>query len=975
MKIEISKKKNLLFYRIIFIVFIFMLCFSMASAALGQNKRVLFISSYSESFPSVPQQTKGIVSALDKDVTLEIEYMDTKRLDTPENKQLFYEHLFYKLRNLPPYDAVLVGDDNALQFMMDYHDELFPEIPVVFFGINDFERGKNAAARPYFTGMLEIFSMAETIDIARKFNPQATKVVGIVDSTLTGQGDQGQFLATQTDYDDLEFEVLNVSDYSFDEFGQILESFNDDVILLYLSLNQDKTGVVLDQNEQYQFLQDHTMIPVYRTSIGGIGEGIFGGKLIDYEAFGRTSGHLVMEILNGKSVETMSLIEETPYYYIFDYELIKKFNISDSLIPQSAVLINKEASPLEKYREIFIGIGVITIFLLIVSLILIIDNIKRRTMQKELSESYEKLKKTNEDLAKTEDRLRNQYEVIEKSLMEVGILNQKYAIATEITNSAVWELDLETNEVQLSENFSLIANRFINKTENINELVNLLTDAEHKNALIAEIEAYLEGRKREINIQIPIRTENHEIKWILIRGRGLSRGDNSLKQIYGILMDTTKMKEQEDYIEYLATHDYLTKLPNRMSFLEKLSEVLASAKPGAVLLFDIDNFKGINDTQGHVYGDEILKKIASRLNQISGENVFVSRLGGDEFLILIENVDDKQEIAQFAQMTKSAFDESITLNGKANYISISMGITCFPEDSKDINQIIMNADTAMYHVKHSGRNNYIFYHTEMKDLINTRIEIETILREAIDTDGFKLLYQPQIALCSAQIHGFEALLRLKDHNIRPDQFIPIAEDTGLIISIGRWVAKTAIEQFAIWREKGLGEKTIAINYSSKQLRDKDFIAYLIQLIKTHRVKPELIEIEITESILLENDNETMSFLQELKDAGFRIALDDFGTGYSSLNYLTYIPVDKVKLDKSINDKFLNLKNNSVMDSLILLAHSLKLEITAEGIEEWEQYLQLKRSGCDYIQGYLFSKPLDSIDAEKIFNHIFEIADD
>lgn len=901
--------------------------------------------------------------------------MDTKRLDTPENKRLFYEYLSYKLKNLPPYDVVLVGDDNALQFMMDYHDELFPEIPVVFFGINDWERGKKAAESRYFTGMFEKFSMVETIKIATKINPKATKVVGIADSTLTGQGDQGQFLATQNEFSDLEFIILNVSDYSFDEFGQMLENLDNSVILLFLSMNQDNTGVFMNMNDQYKFLKDHTSIPIYRTSIGGIGEGVLGGKFIDYEAFGRTSGNLVMEILNGKSQETMSLIEETPYYYIFDYDLIKEFNIPDSLIPQNAVLINKEASPLEKYREIFVVIGVIMIFLLIVSLILIVDNLKRRTIQKELSESYEKLKTTNEDLAKTEDKLRNQYEVIEKSLKEVGILNQKYAIATEITNSAVWELDLETKEVILSENFSQIANRFIKNKENIDDLLNLLMVDEDKNELMSEIKAYVEGNKQEINIQVPINVGNHEKKWILIRGRGLSRGDGSIKQIHGILMDTSKMKEQEDYIEYFATHDYLTKLPNRMYFLEKLSEVLAADKSGAVLLFDIDNFKGINDTQGHVYGDEILKKIAERLNRISNEKMFVSRLGGDEFLILIENVNYKKEIVEFAQMIKTAFDESFILDGKANFINISMGITCFPEDSNDINQIIMNADTAMYHVKHCGKNNYIFYQNEMKDLMNTKIEIEELLREALKTDGFKLLYQPQIDLGSAQIHGFEALLRLKDHSIRPDQFIPVAEDTGLIINIGRWVAKAAIEQFADWRDKGLGEKTMAINYSSKQLRDKDFIEYLIQLIKANNVKPELIEIEITESILLENNNETMSFLQELKQVGFKIALDDFGTGYSSLNYLTYIPVDKVKLDKSINDKFLNLKNNSVMESLILLAHSLKLEITAEGIEEWDQYWQLKRGGCDYIQGYLFSKPLDSTDAEKIFNHIFVMADE
>jgi len=205
MKLKISNKRRLAVLLTLFICLIFILSFPTTSQALNENKRVLFISSYSESFPTVPQQIKGIQSALDDDVLLEIEYMDTKRLDTAENKQLFYETIAYKLKNLPPYDVVLVGDDNALQFIMDHHDELFPEIPVVFFGINDWERGKKAAESPYFRGMFEKFSMSETITIAKKFNPEATKVVGIVDSTLTGQGDQGQFLAAQNDFTDLEF--------------------------------------------------------------------------------------------------------------------------------------------------------------------------------------------------------------------------------------------------------------------------------------------------------------------------------------------------------------------------------------------------------------------------------------------------------------------------------------------------------------------------------------------------------------------------------------------------------------------------------------------------------------------------------------------------------------------------------------------------------------------------------------------------
>ena len=443
MEIKNSKRHQIIL--ILGLIGVFFLIYSPLSAKAAQDNRdVLFISSYSESYESVPQQLKGIQSALEKDVILEIEYMDTKRFDTAENKRLFYEHLSYKLKNLPPYEAIIVGDDNALEFVMAYHDELFPNIPVVFFGINDWERAKKAAALPLFTGMVEKFSMDETIRIAKTFNPDATKVIGIVDATLTGQGDEGQFLMTQSDFPDMSFSVLNASEYRFEELGPILESYEDDVILLFLSVSEDKTGAYLSLNNGYKLLRDHVKIPIYRTSIGGIGDGILGGKLVDYEAFGRISGELVMDVLNGKSMENMELIEDTPYYYIFDYELIKKYDIPEHLIPEDAVLINKEESLLERYWTIFLGIGIIVVFLLIVSLILIADNLKRRKIQKELSESNDKLKSAYAELEKTEDILRQQNDkflnLANNRVMD-SLISLAHSLKLEITAEGIEEWD------------------------------------------------------------------------------------------------------------------------------------------------------------------------------------------------------------------------------------------------------------------------------------------------------------------------------------------------------------------------------------------------------------------------------------------------------------------------------------------------------------------------------------------------------
>lgn len=235
-----------------------------------------------------------------------------------------------------------------------------------------------------------------------------------------------------------------------------------------------------------------------------------------------------------------------------------------------------------------------------------------------------------------------------------------------------------------------------------------------------------------------------------------------------------------------------------------------------------------------------------------------------------------------------------------------------------------------------------------------------------------MLYQPQVKVQTGEVVGFEALLRFRDYNIAPYLFIPVAEETGLITEIGKWVTKEAINQIIKWKEKGYEVKPIAINFSARQLNDDKYLKFLEETIKEGNVEPKYLEIEITESILLERTEETIEFLKRLKNMGVKIALDDFGTGYSSLSYLTYMPVDKIKLDKSLNDKFLEIENIKVMDSLISLAHSLNLEVTAEGIEEVEQYKRLKIGECDYIQGYLFSKPLKVEDAEKVYNHVFTL---
>ncbi|MFA9378704.1 MAG: EAL domain-containing protein [Lachnotalea sp.] len=967
-------KNNGYAFCLLLIGFVFVICFvhfDKVYASKIEKKNVLFISSYSESFITVPDQLKGLQSVFDNNnVYLQVEYMDTKRFSADENVANFYTSLKYKLENGSKYDAIIVGDDTALQFAMDHQEELFSGLPIIFFGINDIERAEKAVSNPYMTGIIEETSLVDNIQIACKFNSNATKVKAIVDDTLAGQGDQKQFEKASESFLDLEFQTINVSQYSFDEFQSVLEGIGNDTILLFLSMNQDKTEKYMDLDKQFQFIKDYTNVPVYRASVGGVGAGLIGGKMISYEKFGNMAADLVLNVFSGKSINTMKIIENTPYYYFFDYSIIQKYNINPNLIPNGAILINKKINPLEKYLKYIIMIGLLVELLSIVAVVLSIDNLKRRKMQKELQDSHEELTSIYEELSASEEQLKLQYNIVEEHAKKVDLLYEKYEIAITATNGAVWELDVDTKELEISKSMESVVNKTVPESENYYIILKYLVHPKYRKRVVTEFKKYLAGENDEVHIQVLANVEDGKKRWILIRGKGIRENSGNYKKLYGILLDITAMKEQEEYIEYFANHDYLTHLPNRMRFMEVLTRELDMKASGAVLLFDIDDFKSINDTMGHVYGDELLKQIAKRLEIICDERMFAARMGGDEFLVLIKDVTTNKEVDKYVEKIDSAFVEVFSFEGMEDSINFSMGITLFPKDSDNINQLIMNADTAMYKAKRNGKNNCMYYHEDMQNEIRFKKEIDAILRQAMKEDGFCLMYQPQVDAHTGVIVGFEALLRLKGYSLSPAEFIPVAEETGYIIDIGRWVASEAIKQMEEWKNKGLQEKTVAINFSSKQLRDKGYIDYVRQLLSEHKISAEFLEIEITESILLENNIQTMEFLQELKKHGFKIALDDFGTGYSSLNYLTYIPVNKIKLDKSINDKFLEYENSKVMESLISLAHSLNLKITAEGIEDWNKFMKLQRSGCDYIQGYLFSKPLDKQDVEKIYDKHF-----
>ncbi|KRQ87593.1 Cyclic di-GMP phosphodiesterase Gmr [Caloramator mitchellensis] len=584
--------------------------------------------------------------------------------------------------------------------------------------------------------------------------------------------------------------------------------------------------------------------------------------------------------------------------------------------------------------------------------------------QAEMAAFNDELSATVQQLTATEEELKMQNDELQSYVEKLEELQQKYDIAIHGSNSAIWEIDLKDNTIEVSQNFKELVNTKYSNSKNVHEFLDMLLMKEDKEILMKCYNKYKSNESNHIYSRIRIIDDNNNIRWFLVTGRGLKDNKGKLKKLHGVLVEVTKLKIQEEKIEFLAYNDHLTGLPNRIKFTERLNGELNNGKKGAILLIDLDNFKNINDTLGHVYGDTLLEKLAKAFKTMSNENIEFFRFGGDEFLVLYKNQCDVNIILAFARKILELFEDDAQFKFKDNYLTASIGIAIYPEHGNSIDEILMNADTAMYRAKYSGKNKYVLFESQMSIKLKEKIELENILRKAIDGDGFMLHYQPIVDVKDGRIVSFEALTRMKNKNISPAKFIPLAEETNLIVVIGKWVIKKVAEQLNYWKSKGIEVRPIAINISPKQIKDEGFIYYIQDTLDEYNIEPRLLEIEITESIMVENKEEILKILQKLKEIGLTIALDDFGTGYSSLNYLTYIPVDKIKLDKSLSDKFLELDNLSVMSSIIMLAHSLNLKVTAEGIETESQYQKLKNIGCDFVQGYFFSMPLPHEEAER-----------
>jgi diguanylate cyclase (GGDEF)-like protein/PAS domain S-box-containing protein len=469
----------------------------------------------------------------------------------------------------------------------------------------------------------------------------------------------------------------------------------------------------------------------------------------------------------------------------------------------------------------------------------------------------------------------------------------------------------------------------------------------------------LENERLRLEFQVR-RTDGESID-VEMAARSILYEGRFAVQVVG--RDITQRKQSEQTIKFMAFYDTLTSLPNRNQFRNHLIKILHQQvdKKHAVLFLDLDRFKIINDTKGHSIGDIILQKVAGRLEKAVQNEGLVSRQGGDEFIIVLEDV-DKENASQVAKRILNEFSYPFEVNSEEFFVTTSIGISIYPMDGRDEETLIKNADTAMYQAKENGKNNYQFYSNNLDGISTWKMKLETLLRRAMDQKQMTLHYQPQLDLRTGKIVGVEALIRWNHPQygyIAPSEFIPLSEETGLIVPLGKWILREACERRKAWKDAGYEDFPIAVNVSVRQFQDEHFIHFISDMLEEIGLEAKYLELEITESLMQNLENSTI-ILNQLKELGVLLSVDDFGTGYSSLSYLKHLPIDKIKIDKSFVDDIIYHANQGMMVKTIIdMGMNLKFGVIAEGIETEEQVKFLTRNACQIGQGYYYSKPLSA----------------
>lgn len=557
---------------------------------------------------------------------------------------------------------------------------------------------------------------------------------------------------------------------------------------------------------------------------------------------------------------------------------------------------------------------------------------------------------------------------------------EQLAEAQRMAQLGYWDLDIQRNATYRSDEYLRIYGLERAGVAPQFGLTREFVHPDDVDAFEANVSSQM-ASDRPRHLEYRIIRKDGEVRVLSSHSKGVFDARGKLVRVRGTVQDITERRQAEDRMRTLALYDTLTGLPNRQFFKEQLDHSLALAQrlklSLAVLVLDIDRFQRINESFGHGVGDQLLKEAGTRLTRIlrdadyvarvenASETHNVARLGGDEFTIMLTGLTQAEDVAKVARRLLDEIAQPVQLNGQEIVVTASIGIAVFPTDGTDTDTLLKNADSAMYFAKGQGKNNYQFFSAPMNTRSFQKLSLENGLRKALEREELVLHYQPKVDAGGGGIVGVEALVRWKHPDlgmVPPGDFIPLAEETGLIVPIGEWVLGEACRQLSAWRADGFADLTMAVNMASQNFAQKDFVKHVIACIRSAGLVPGGVEIEVTESVLMQDVEATIATLRALKEGGIALSVDDFGTGYSSLSYLKRFPIDTLKIDRSfVRDVMINREDAAITSAIITLAKRLDMQVVAEGVETAEQAAFLRHEGCHLMQGYFFGRPAAPVD--------------
>ncbi len=927
---------------------------------------VLILNSYNKGLPWTDEQTDGIISGLRNsgaDPVFYVEYLDWKNHPSQENLRLTYDLLKAKYAH-KKIDLVMTTDDIAVIFALQHRRELFSDAPLVFSGVYPAAADKLMANEPNITGVYEVPDVEGTMQLMASLNPDLKFLYLLFDNTESGAVTWEPVEAAAPRIKD-KLAVVSLNYLTRDQIAATLGSLPDDSAVLVSTYSRDAADYIMELERYVKFFAENSRAPVYILYDFETGYGAVGGSVLSGRRQGQEAAALAVRILAGEQASAIKPVDPQDSSTVVDYRQLARYGLPADRVPAGTVFVNKPYSFYEQHRQVIAAAATVIGVMAAYILILMSSIRRRRTAEERLRKSNEELGGLYEEILSSQEELQAQYESLETAKQALQESEERYKLALAGANDGLWDWDFLTNEVYMSERCTELLGFDSQGVGGLDTFLSRSVPAGERRKVLAALRSHLEGKTPHFNLEHRINTPGG-VKWVLTRGKTLMDAAGRPVRMAGSITDISERKAQEDLVRHMAYHDSLTGIANRAALNRELKTVAGGVKTdrqGAILFIDLDNFKGINDTFGHTHGDKLLVVVSQRLRAIDEGRHFVARVGGDEFIVLLEGA-GRSEAADYADRLLAVFANPFTVSGKSVYVTVSIGLTLFPDDGASAEELFKNADLAMYKAKELGKNRYVFFDRGMDELVRQKMTIEHQLREAIPKGELRLWYQPYVATATGQVCGLEALIRWQspDRLVMPGEFIKIAEESGLIVPIGDWVLRSACSFAVDLRRQGFGHPVVSVNLSVVQLIRGDFVRWVRGVLDDTGADPRDIALEITESVLMDNFEANIDKLAEVRRLGVRIYLDDFGTGYSSLKYLRQLPVDIIKIDKSFVDDLDDSDGQrEIIGSIISLAHRARQQVVAEGVETVNQHEKLARFKCDFVQGYYYSRPVPQQD--------------